>query len=63
MFSSDGWCELDAWPFLQDMVSEGLAQTAFGSSFEEGKRIFEFQKEQAELATKIMLGVYIPGGR
>lgn len=63
MLSWDGWCELDMWPFLQNLVSDGLAQAAFGSSFKEGKKIFELQKEQAELATKVMLGFYIPGGR
>ncbi|XP_024632155.1 cytochrome P450 72A68-like isoform X1 [Medicago truncatula] len=63
MLSSDGSCEMDVWPFLQNFASDVISRAAFGSSYEEGKRIFQLQTEQAELTTKIMMKVYIPGWR
>ncbi|KAK7244045.1 hypothetical protein RIF29_38863 [Crotalaria pallida] len=63
MLSSDGSCEMDVWPLLQNLASDAISRTAFGSSYEEGKRIFELQKEQAELTVKVILRVYIPGWR
>jgi hypothetical protein len=63
MLSSDGSCEMDVWPFLQNLASDVISRAAFGSSYEEGKRIFQLQTEQAELTTKIMMKVYIPGWR
>ncbi|XP_058765562.1 cytochrome P450 72A68-like [Vicia villosa] len=63
MLSSDGSCEVDAWPFVQKLASDAIARTAFGSSYEEGMRIFELQKEQAELTMKVLMTGYIPGWR
>jgi len=63
MLSSDGSCELDVWPFLQNLASDVISRTAFGSSYEEGRRIFQLQIEQAELTKKVMIKVYIPGWR
>ena len=63
MLSSNGSCEMDVWPFLQNLASDVISRTAFGSSYEEGIRIFQLQKEQAELATKVIIKVYIPGWR
>ena len=63
MLSSDGSCEMDVWPFLQNLASDVISRTAFGSSYEEGIRIFQLQKEQAELTMKVMMKVYIPGWR
>ncbi|CAL0310713.1 unnamed protein product [Lupinus luteus] len=63
MLSSDGSCELDVWPFFQNLTSDVISRTAFGSSYEEGKRIFELQKEQAALTMKAALKSYIPGWR
>lgn len=63
MLSSDGSCEMDVWPFLQNLTSDVIARSAFGSSYEEGRKIFQLLKEQAELAMKVILKVNIPGWR
>ncbi|XP_061365512.1 cytochrome P450 72A68-like isoform X2 [Gastrolobium bilobum] len=63
MLSLDGSCEMDVWPFLQNLASDVISRTAFGSSYEEGRRIFELQKEQAELTMKVAMKAFIPGWR
>ncbi|RDY11762.1 11-oxo-beta-amyrin 30-oxidase, partial [Mucuna pruriens] len=63
MLSSDGSCEMDAWPFLQNLASDVIARSAFGISYEEGRRIFQLQREQAELVMKVLLKIQIPGWR
>ncbi|BAT93216.1 hypothetical protein LR48_Vigan05g026400 [Vigna angularis] len=63
MLSSEGSCEIDAWPFLQNLASDVIARSAFGSSFEEGRRIFQLQREQAKLAMQLILKIQIPGWR
>ncbi|XP_057726589.1 cytochrome P450 72A68-like isoform X2 [Arachis stenosperma] len=63
MLSSNGSCEIDVWPFLQNMASDVISRAAFGSSYEEGIRIFELQKEQLKLTMEIIMTVYIPGWR
>ncbi|XP_045801121.1 cytochrome P450 72A68-like isoform X9 [Trifolium pratense] len=60
MLSSDGSCEIDVWPSLQNLASDAISRTAFGSSYEEGKRIFQLQREQAELITKAVMKSLIP---
>lgn len=60
MLSPDGSCEIDIWPSLQNLASDVISRTTFGSSYEEGRRIFQLQIEQAELMTKVQMNFYIP---
>lgn len=60
MLSSDGSCEIDIWPSLQNLTSDAISRTAFGSSYEEGKRIFQLQKEQSELLIKVVTKSFLP---
>lgn len=56
-------CEVDVWPYLQTMTNEVIARAVFGDSFEEGKKIFEFQQEMIGLILKSAKSAYIPGSR
>ena len=63
LISVDGSCELDVWPYLENLSSDVISRAAFGSSSKEGRRIFELQKEQAQLVVKVGQFVYFPGLR
>lgn len=63
MVSPKGSCELDVWPELQKFAGEVISRTAFGSSYEEGRRIFQLQTEQAERLLQAVQTLSIPGYR
>ncbi|XP_027063440.1 cytochrome P450 CYP72A219-like [Coffea arabica] len=63
LISEKGSCELDVWPELQALTSDVISRTAFGSNYEEGQKIFELQKEQAELILLAARSPYVPGWR
>lgn len=61
--SSKGSFEIDVWPYLQRLTSDVISRTAFGSNYEEGKAIFELQKEQSQYFIKVVTTIYFPGWR
>ncbi|XP_055822453.1 cytochrome P450 CYP72A219-like isoform X2 [Solanum dulcamara] len=56
-------CEVDIWPYLQRFTSDVISRTAFGSNYEEGRKIFELQKEQAVHVIEATRTLYIAGAR
>jgi hypothetical protein len=58
---SDGSYEVDCWPEMKSLTGDVISRTAFGSSYLEGRRVFELQAEQFERAMKCMQKISIPG--
>ena len=56
-------CVLDVWPSLQNLTADVISRAAFGSSYQEGRKIFELLKEQGVYLVKSFRDVYIPGWR
>lgn len=61
--SSDGPTELDVWPYLQAMTSDVISRAAFGSSCEQGGKIFQLQNEQADCILQANRSLSVPGWR
>lgn len=53
--------EIDVHEEYKSLTADVIAHTAFGSSFEEGKLVFNRQREQMVIVAKLGRSIYIPG--
>jgi len=63
LLANDGSRELDVWPHLENLACDIISRGAFGSSYEEGQKIFHLQNEYRDLMEELMQANYIPGFR
>jgi hypothetical protein len=59
--ASVGPVELDVWPDFQNLSGDAISRAAFGVSYQEGRRIFLLQAEQAERLVRSFRANYVPG--
>jgi len=60
---TSGTQEIEVLEEFRNLTADVIARTAFGSSYLEGKHIFELQTEQAILVTESFRKFIIPGYR
>nr|AGX93046.1 secologanin synthase-like protein [Amsonia hubrichtii] len=53
--------EVDIFPTFDVLTSDVISKVAFGSTYEEGGKIFQLLKELMDLTIECMRDVYIPG--
>jgi hypothetical protein len=46
---------------MQNLTGDVISRAAFGSSYAEGRRIFQLQGKQVELVVQAMSTMHIPG--
>ncbi|KAK2975979.1 hypothetical protein RJ640_013010, partial [Escallonia rubra] len=63
LVGAQGTSELDVWPEFQNLTGDIISRTAFGSNYEEGKKILKLQKGLQVLVIEAMRTSYIPGFR
>ncbi|XP_057796021.1 cytochrome P450 72A552-like isoform X2 [Salvia miltiorrhiza] len=54
-------CELDVWPFIEDLTGDVISRAAFGSSYEQGTRVFELIRQRVDLTMPLLQFFYLPG--
>lgn len=63
MAANQDTVEVDVWPELQRLSADIISRAAFGSNYEEGKKIFELLKQLTLLTLEAMQTLYLPGFR
>ncbi|KAL9250717.1 Cytochrome P450 CYP72A219-like protein [Drosera capensis] len=63
MVAENDSIELDVWSYMNTLSADAISRAAFGSSYQEGRKIFELIKELASLTLQLSSSVYIPGSR
>ena len=58
---SEGSFEVDVWLEFQNLTGDVISRTAFGSSYQEGMKIFQLQGELAERLVQSFQTIFIPG--
>lgn len=61
--SNAGKVEVEVSDWFQNLVEDVITRATFGSSYEEGRAIFELQSQQMQHATEAYQKVFIPGYR
>ncbi|GJY88723.1 zinc finger, CCHC-type containing protein, partial [Tanacetum coccineum] len=61
--AESGSTEVDVWPYIDNLAGDVISRTAFGSNYEEGKKIFRIQKEQKDLLFQMLNILLVPGRR
>ena len=63
LVSDTGTYEVDVWSDWKKLTADVIYAAAFGSSYEEGEKIFELLTEQLQVANPILNSFYLPGWR
>ncbi|KAJ4787718.1 Cytochrome P450 [Rhynchospora pubera] len=61
LLGPSGSFELDVWKEMQMFTGDVISRAAFGSSFQEGRKIFQLLFEQAQRLVRAFEDVVIPG--
>ncbi|KAK1406407.1 hypothetical protein QVD17_41704 [Tagetes erecta] len=62
-FLNEQVLDINVFPDLQTLTGDVISRTAFGSNYEEGRKIFELQKEIGLILMNVLQTLYIPGSR
>lgn len=61
--SDAGEVEIEVSDWYQSLTEDVITRTAFGSSYDEGKSVFQLQAQQMVFAADAFRKVFIPGYR